>query len=154
MRVFSYWRNYRRPGCAETNSDETRHTRPDPYRQRPPTHREPPRRRSQWPGDHLDLGDGGRTQVPGTHTHAPPFHAQVPSTHTNPGPGAIECGCLQRGGGMVGATNMVLGDKGVPRFPKFSCTDGWASVPTIPAAITQAAARANSFSFPIYPPNV
>jgi hypothetical protein len=57
---------------------------------------------------------------------------------------------------MVGATNIVLGAIGVPGFPKFSCTDadGWASVLTIPAAITQAAAREINFPFLIYPPNV
>jgi hypothetical protein len=47
----------------------------------------------------------------------------------------------------VGATIMVLGAQGEPGFPKFSDTDGWASVLTIPAAIPQTAARAINFLF-------
>jgi hypothetical protein len=60
------------------------------------------------------------------------------------------------GGGIVGATIIVLGAQGVPGFPKFSCTDpdGWASVLIIPAAIMQPAARAITFLFRIYPPNL
>ena len=44
----------------------------------------------------------------------------------------------------MGAINIVLGDKGEPGL-KFSCTDGWASVLTIPATIAQTAARAIIF---------
>jgi hypothetical protein len=47
----------------------------------------------------------------------------------------------------VGASNIVLGDKAEPRFPKFSCTDGWAFALTIPAAIMETAARAINFLF-------
>lgn len=47
----------------------------------------------------------------------------------------------------MGATIIVLGAQGVPGFPKFNCTDpdGWASVLTTPAVITQAAAKALNF---------
>jgi hypothetical protein len=123
------------------------------HRQRPPVHREPGprirRSRSQWPGDHLALGLGGCVHAPGTHIHEPPFafpfQAQLPSTQIIPGPGGLGGGgWSQRGGGIVGATIIVLGAQGEPRFPKFSDTDGWATALTIPAAIMQTARAVNS----------
>ena len=49
----------------------------------------------------------------------------------------------------MGASIIVLGAQGEPRFPKFSCTDpdGWAFMLTIPVAITQTAAKAINFLF-------
>jgi len=49
----------------------------------------------------------------------------------------------------VGATVIVLGAQGEPGFPKFSDTEGWATVLTISAAITQTPARAINFLFVI-----
>jgi hypothetical protein len=47
----------------------------------------------------------------------------------------------------VGATVNVLGAQGVPGFPKFSDTDGWASMLTAHAAIPKVKARAINFLF-------
>ena len=47
----------------------------------------------------------------------------------------------------MGATVRVLGAQGVPGFPKFNDTDGWASTLTTHAAIPKVKARAINFLF-------